>query len=124
MFLKRESEAYSFFQEHSCPVFSLFPPAQCSPSHCYFDNGNIIRIEVGFLPHPPYSPYLAPSDYHLSCSLEEFLGSENFNSNEKGSNTVQAWVIKQSKNFYSFGIKKLPEIWNKCIAVARDYIVK
>jgi histone-lysine N-methyltransferase SETMAR len=28
--------------------------------------------------HPPYSPDLAPSDYHLFTKLKEFLGGKRF----------------------------------------------
>jgi len=30
------------------------------------------------LPHPPYSPDLAPSDYHLFGPLKEYLGRKRF----------------------------------------------
>jgi histone-lysine N-methyltransferase SETMAR len=32
--------------------------------------------------HPPYSPDLAPSDYHLFTYLKNWLQSQCFNSNE------------------------------------------
>ncbi|KAK2580003.1 hypothetical protein KPH14_010768 [Odynerus spinipes] len=38
-------------------------------------------LELGWevMLHPPYSPDLAPSDYHLFRSLQNFLNSKNFN---------------------------------------------
>jgi histone-lysine N-methyltransferase SETMAR len=33
--------------------------------------------------HPPYSPDLAPSDYHLFTYLENFLRSQRFNNNDQ-----------------------------------------
>jgi hypothetical protein len=33
--------------------------------------------------HPPYSPDLATSDYHLFTYLKNLLGSQRFNSNEE-----------------------------------------
>ena len=30
------------------------------------------------VPHPPYSPDLAPSDYHLLRSLQNFLNGQEF----------------------------------------------
>ena len=34
------------------------------------------------LPHPPYSPDLAPSDFHLFPKLKEHLKGERFSCNE------------------------------------------
>jgi histone-lysine N-methyltransferase SETMAR len=31
----------------------------------------IQKLNFELLPHPPYSPDLAPSDYHLFCSLKK-----------------------------------------------------
>jgi transposase len=33
--------------------------------------------------HPPYSPDLAPNDYHLFTYLKNWLRSQRFNNNEK-----------------------------------------
>ena len=41
-------------------------------------------LELGWdvLPHPPYSPDLAPSDYFLFRSLQNSLNDENFNNDD------------------------------------------
>jgi histone-lysine N-methyltransferase SETMAR len=33
--------------------------------------------------HPHYSPYLAPSDYHLFTYVKNWLRSQHFNNNEE-----------------------------------------
>ncbi|GBM18427.1 hypothetical protein AVEN_72760-1 [Araneus ventricosus] len=38
--------------------------------------------------HPPYSPDLAPSDFHLFLKLKEFLGGKPFGSDEELENEV------------------------------------
>ncbi|GBM09283.1 hypothetical protein AVEN_129823-1, partial [Araneus ventricosus] len=38
--------------------------------------------------HPPYSPDLAPSDFHLFLKLKEFLGGKRFGSDEELENAV------------------------------------
>ena len=41
-------------------------------------------LELGWevMPHPPYSPNLAPSDYHLFRSLQNHLNGKIFDSNK------------------------------------------
>ena len=48
------------------------------------------------LPHPPYSPNLAPSDYHLFPALKLHLGASHFNTNEELRNHV---CFAESFNF-------------------------
>jgi transposase len=68
------------------------------------------------LPHPPYSPDLAASDYHLFGSLKEHLGRKRFHSNEDVIQDVQNWLHWQPKDFFLSDICKLPDRWRKCIA--------
>ena len=48
------------------------------------------RSELGYevLPHPPYSPDLALTDYHLFSHLEKFLDNKIFNDEEEVKNVV------------------------------------
>jgi [histone H3]-lysine36 N-dimethyltransferase SETMAR len=41
--------------------------------------------ELGYelLPHPPYSPDLAPSDFFLLADLKRMLAGKKFSTNEK-----------------------------------------
>ncbi len=42
----------------------------------------IAEFGCKLLPHPPYSPDLAPSDYHLFRSLSNYLRGKNFKNEE------------------------------------------
>jgi hypothetical protein len=44
--------------------------------------------------HPPYSPDLAPSDYHLFIRtyLKNWLGSQRFNNNQELMEGVKTWL--------------------------------
>jgi hypothetical protein len=55
--------------------------------------------------HPPYSPDLAPSDYHLFIYLKNWLGSQLFN-NELMEG-VKMWLSSQAADFLDTGIQKL-----------------
>jgi histone-lysine N-methyltransferase SETMAR len=48
--------------------------------------------------HPPYSPHLAPSDYHLFTYLKNWMGSQSFNNNEltKG---IKTWMSSWAADF-------------------------
>lgn len=76
------------------------------------------------LHHPPYSPDLAPSDFHLFGPLKEALRGKKFGNNEDVKNFVGKWLKQQDKDFFAAGIKKLVNRWDKCINVGGDYVEK
>jgi hypothetical protein len=45
-----------------------------------------------FFFHPPYSPDLDASDFHLFTHLKEFLGSTCMGSDEEEKKTVKDWL--------------------------------
>jgi histone-lysine N-methyltransferase SETMAR len=52
------------------------------------------------LPHPPYSPDLAPSDFHVFGPLKVAMGGKPFRSDEDVQQGVQEWLHSQPKNFF------------------------
>jgi histone-lysine N-methyltransferase SETMAR len=52
----------------------------------------IEKLDLTIVPHPPYSPYLAPSDFHLFPKMKEDL----CDSNEDVERIVRTWMKKQS----------------------------
>jgi [histone H3]-lysine36 N-dimethyltransferase SETMAR len=85
---------------------------------------NKIR-ELGWeiLPHPSYSPDLAPSDYHLFRSLEHFLRKKTFTSDRELETSLLAFFESKPREFYKDGIEKLVERWNKVISSGGEYII-
>ena len=61
------------------------------------------------MPHPLYSPDLAPSDYHLFCSLQNHLNGKTYDSNEAVKNELIQFFPSKNQTFYESGIKKLME---------------
>ena len=80
--------------------------------------------ELGFdlLPHPPYSPDLAPSDYWLFADLKKMLQGKKFGSNEEVIAETEAYFEAKDKSFYKHGIEKLERRWKDCITLKGDYI--
>ena len=73
--------------------------------------------------HPAYSPYLAPSDFHLFGPIKEALRGRRLSCDDDDVKAaVQQWLRTQPKTFFSDGIKKLVGRWEKCIAKQGDYI--
>ena len=58
------------------------------------------------LPHPPYSPDLASSDYYLFLTLNNAIGGQQFDGALKTSLTN--FFASKHKVFYERGIRKLP----------------
>uniref|UniRef100_A0A7I4YP87 Transposase n=1 Tax=Haemonchus contortus TaxID=6289 RepID=A0A7I4YP87_HAECO len=80
--------------------------------------------ELGWevLPHPPYSPDLAPSDYHLFRALKRHLRDKTFDNQEQLKLEVGNFFSTQSADFWRSGIDKLPVKWMKVIDNNGDYI--
>ena len=76
------------------------------------------------LQHPPYSPDLAPSDFHLFGPMKKHLGGRRFASDEEVECEVKLWFRKQSPDFYAMGIGSLIPRWDKCINVGGNYVEK
>ena len=76
------------------------------------------------LTHPPYSPDLAPSDFHFFGLLKESMKGIHFQTDEEVKAAVSNWLWSQSTEFYAKGIDNLISRWNKCVAKEGDYVEK
>ncbi|XP_026314672.1 histone-lysine N-methyltransferase SETMAR-like [Hyposmocoma kahamanoa] len=82
--------------------------------------------QCGFelLPHPPYSPDLAPSDFYLFPKLKKFLGGKHFHTNEEVVAAVDAYFEELEEDFFKTGIEALPGRWKKCFELGGEYVEK
>ena len=74
--------------------------------------------------HPPYSPDLTPSDFHLFLHLKKFLGGKWFDDNDDLKVAVQKWLISQVAAFYEEGTQKLVARYDKCLNNGGKYVEK
>jgi hypothetical protein len=63
--------------------------------------------------HPPYSPDLAPSDFHVFLHMKTFLGGCCFHDEVRVA--VNTWFALQVASFYEAGIQKLVPRYDKCL---------
>ncbi len=75
------------------------------------------------LAHPPWSPGLVPSDYHLFLSLHHHLCSKHYEDSDEIKSDLTAFFESQSASFYKRGIELLPARWAKVVENNGNYIV-
>ena len=82
--------------------------------------------DCGFelLSHPPYSPDLAPSDFHLFRHLKESLRGRAFEDDEDVTMAVNEWIEERDENFFLEGVKTLEQRWKMCVALRGNYVKK
>jgi histone-lysine N-methyltransferase SETMAR len=76
------------------------------------------------VPHAPYSPDLAPSDFFLFPNLKKWLGGRRFTSNEEVIAETNGYFAELEESYYCEGIKKLEHRWTKCTDLEGDYVEK
>ena len=80
---------------------------------------------LGFqcLDRPPYSPDLAPSDYHLFPELKkkQFKG-RHFSSNTKVLAAAETWLDGQKYEFFLSGLQKLEQRTKKCLELRGECV--
>jgi hypothetical protein len=86
------------------------------------DTLRALKFEV--LKHPPHSPDLAPSDFHLFERMKEHLRGQKFVNDNDVMEGVQSWLKAMPKSFFLQGIHNLVDGWTKCVVKQGDYVEK
>lgn len=73
------------------------------------------------VPHAPYSPDKAPSDFHLFRSLQNSLNGKSFKSYAEVNQYLQEWFKEKPEAFFEKGIMKLPDIWQQIVNNSGEY---
>ena len=66
-------------------------------------------VELGYelLPHPPYSPDLAPCDFFCVSKLKKSLARQKFESNEEVIAATETYFADFPKTCFSYALKKM-----------------
>ena len=89
----------------TCVVLVLQHNATAHKSHVAMTAATECGFEI--LPHPPYSPDMAPSDFYLFPKLKSNLPGTQYGCNEGVIEAVYKYLGDQEKAFYFEGIRKL-----------------
>ena len=76
------------------------------------------------IPHPTYSPDLAPSDFFLFSNLKKDIHGRHFQSNEEVVAAAEEWVRDKDPGSFSSELMALEHRWSKCIILEGNYIEK
>ncbi|XP_076069212.1 histone-lysine N-methyltransferase SETMAR-like [Oratosquilla oratoria] len=82
------------------------------------------RCGYDILPHPPYSPDLAPSDFFLFPEMKNPLRGRLFGDTDDVIQVVEQWFSTQSEGSYNGGLRKVKKRWEKCGTLDGDYYVE
>ena len=84
----------------------------------------LAQLKLPALPHPAYSPDLAPSDYFLFLQLKKHMKGNHYGSDEEVVAAVRQWCREQSPEFFADGIRQLVRRWQLCVDRDGDYVEK
>lgn len=80
------------------------------------------QLKWSVLPHPPYSPDLSPTDYHVFRSLVHDLENKTFDDREDLQIFLNGWFAQKPKEFWQRGIAELPTRWQHVLDNNGAYI--
>ena len=114
-------------------IYCYDPETKRQSSHWHFHQDNapvhnsilvtdyLTKMGIKTVPHPPYSPDLAPSDFWLFPKLKENLRSCHYETIEEMKEAVTKVIDTLAQEDFHGAFQKLLERYNKCIAVRGDY---
>lgn len=107
--LQRVADALSLHRPQQSKFYFLHDNAR--PHVAKVTRQKIIDLGWQLLHHPPYSPDMAPTDYHLFRSLQNHLAGRKFNNRKDLEDEVRRHFNSLPPAFFRDGIYNLRERW-------------
>lgn len=92
------------------------------PHTSFATNQVIAKMGWSVIPHPPYSPDLAPSDFYLFGPMKSNLRGQRFDDLDEVKAALKLWVRQCSAEFFQSGFQAWTKRWSKCIERGGDYV--
>ena len=108
----------------SCPRILDFHHDNVPANTSVVATAKLVELGYELLPHPPYSPDLAPCDFFLFPNFKKSLAGQKFESNEEVIAATEVDFAELQKTYFSEGLKKLAHRWVQCIELKGDYVEK
>ena len=81
----------------------------------------LTQMGIRTVPHPPYSPDLAPCDFWLFPKLKENHRGNRYSTIEDMKEAVTRVLNTLTQEYFQGAFQKLLERYNKCIDVGGEY---
>ena len=81
----------------------------------------LARDQVSILPHPPYSPDLAPADFFLFPKLGTTLKGRRFQTTEESLENAIKELCAITESVFQEAFQQRKKCWEQCKASRGDY---
>lgn len=122
--LDRLNEAIKIKRPHLAKKKIIFHQDNAPAHTSMIAMAKLHELRYELLPHPPYSPDLAPSDYFLFPNLKRWLQGKKFYTNEEVEWETDVYFEALDKDYYTKGVRMLEKRWTDCIAMKGNYVEK
>ena len=122
--LQKLKQRYQWVRPNRNPGDMLIQHNNARPHTSLWTQEAITKSGWTVLPHPPYTPDLAPSDFHLFGPLKDALHGTRFEDDENVIQAVRTWLCEQETSWYREGMCALVLHWRKAVYVDGDYLEK
>ena len=117
----RTSLMYEFKLGTSASSWHLAQVLYARPHVAKMTLAKIAELNWEIMLHPPYSPDLSPTDFHLFLSLDNHVKNRTFNIEDDLKTEVHSFFQSKTKDFYKNGITKSLNRWEKTIECEGSY---
>jgi len=93
------------------------------PHSAHVTTALLEKFKWDVLDYPPYSPDIAPSDFHLFLRLKKHLAGKKFDDDDEAQEVMTCFK-GQAADFCNSGIQELVPRINNCVENAGDYVEK